>query len=313
VSGSERLCPEHVSASNDELWRRLGRDYNAGRPIVGIFTGVVADGLRVDLYGTGEPAFVPELQIDLLPVDPAVWVGRRGAFEIVSYDRMSGCVVLSRRSVMFRERQKYRVGLRSHLKVGMIVDGVVTSVADYGAMVDVGGDLGLLHRVDVSDPPPALSDPTHGGLVAGQRLRTVVLQYDPTTHRIALSLKSLRVGATMSPLPFVVPLAEHSNWRLASLLAEVSGFENQDAMRAMLGELLRRGKKPEEVDEMIKTCRWAAGVLNPVQVMPNARRYHLVRETDDLDLAADVGREQKLYPDRQLIDWRALIDRHRDC
>ena len=61
--------------------------------------------------------------------------------------------------------------------------GKVASIADYGAFVDVGGYDGLLHRLDMAEPPP--EDPRRVVSV-GDELELVVLKFDPATDRLSL-------------------------------------------------------------------------------------------------------------------------------
>ncbi|MBI2923905.1 MAG: RNA-binding transcriptional accessory protein [Planctomycetes bacterium] len=74
-----------------------------------------------------------------------------------------------------------------HVKPGMILEGVVTNVAGFGAFVDIGVHQdGLVHVSELA--PGYVSDPKKV-VHAGQVVVVRVLSVDPTLRRIALSLK----------------------------------------------------------------------------------------------------------------------------
>jgi len=75
----------------------------------------------------------------------------------------------------------------THLREGMILEGVVTNVANFGAFVDIGVHHdGLVHISELSNT--YVTDPKKV-VKAGQAVRVKVLKADAETKRVALSMK----------------------------------------------------------------------------------------------------------------------------
>jgi small subunit ribosomal protein S1 len=159
-----------------------------GLAVEGVVTAVNKGGLEVAVHNVR--AFCPVSQIDVRFVeDPAAFVGQKLQFRVQRADQRD--VVLSRRALLEEERAARARATREKLAPGAAFDGVVTSVQDYGAFVDLGGVEGLVHVSElawdrVSKPQDLLK--------AGDQLRVQVLRIDEDPkkgERIALSVKAL--------------------------------------------------------------------------------------------------------------------------
>ena len=76
------------------------------------------------------------------------------------------------------------------LQVGMVVDGTVRNVIDFGAFVDIGVHQdGLVHISEITDR--YIKHPSDV-LKVGQQVRAVVISVDVKKQRIALSLKQVK-------------------------------------------------------------------------------------------------------------------------
>ena len=121
--------------------------YTYGLPVDGTVTAVVKGGVEVTVSGVR--AFCPVSQIDNRYVeDAAVFVGQRLAFRITRFEEGKGRgmnLVLSRRALLEEEAQAKAAAAREKIQVGQTMRGTVTSLAAYGAFVDLGGIEGLLH------------------------------------------------------------------------------------------------------------------------------------------------------------------------
>ena len=124
----------------------LGQAAQSGLPVDGLVTGVNKGGLEVTVAGAR--AFCPISQIDRSQVaDASVYVGQRLQFRITKYDETDPRgpnIVLSRRALLEEESRERAATTRATLSVGSVVSGVVRSVKDFGAFVDIGGLDGLL-------------------------------------------------------------------------------------------------------------------------------------------------------------------------
>jgi small subunit ribosomal protein S1 len=160
----------------------------SGLPVEGVVKGANKGGLEVEVHG--QRAFCPMSQIDVRFVgDPATFVGQKLAFKVQRADARD--VVLSRRALLEEEKADRARKTREALTEGAAFDGVVTSVQDYGAFVDIGGLEGLVHVSElawdrVSKPQDLLK--------AGDAVKVQVLRIDQDPkkgERIGLSIRAL--------------------------------------------------------------------------------------------------------------------------
>ncbi len=174
-------------ARREEAWNELEKASNDGARVDGVIFGRVKGGFTVDLNGA--VAFLPGSQVDIRPVrDITPLMGQPQTFQILKMDRARGNIVVSRRAVLEESRAEERAKLMAGLKEGMVLDGVVKNITDYGAFVDLGGVDGLLHVTDISwkrvnHPSEALS--------IGQTVKVQVIRFNPETQRISLGMKQL--------------------------------------------------------------------------------------------------------------------------
>jgi small subunit ribosomal protein S1 len=90
--------------------------------------------------------------------------------------------------VLEESRAEERAKLMAGLKEGMVLDGVVKNITDYGAFVDLGGVDGLLHVTDISWK--RVNHPSEA-LTIGQTVKVQVIRFNPETQRISLGMKQL--------------------------------------------------------------------------------------------------------------------------
>ena len=124
----------------------LRQAYENGLPVSGTVQAVVKGGVEVAVSGIR--AFCPISQIDSRYVeDPAVFVGQRLDFRITRFEEGRGRpnLVLSRRALLEEEARSRAEAARAAIAVGKVLRGKVTSLASYGAFVDLGGIEGLIH------------------------------------------------------------------------------------------------------------------------------------------------------------------------
>jgi small subunit ribosomal protein S1 len=108
--------------------------------------------------------------------------------QILKMDRARGNIVVSRRAVLEETRAEQRSELIQGLKEGMILDGVVKNITDYGAFVDLGGVDGLLHVTDIAWR--RINHPSEA-LTIGQAVKVQVIRFNSDTQRISLGMKQL--------------------------------------------------------------------------------------------------------------------------
>ena len=146
---------------------------------------VVKGGLIIDI---GLRGFLPASLVELRRVrDLQPYVGRTLEAKIIELDKNRNNVVLSRRAWLEETQKEQREEFLEHLKPGEVRKGVVSSVVNFGAFVDLGGMDGLVHVSELSwkhvDHP--------GSVVAvGDEITVQVLEVDLDRERISLSLKA---------------------------------------------------------------------------------------------------------------------------
>jgi small subunit ribosomal protein S1 len=165
-------------------WEKMMEQVKEGQVVTGTVTRKIKGGLLVDI---GVNVFLPASQVDIRrPNDIADYIGRVVQCEVLKIDEARRNIVVSRRSLIERQRLEDRDHLLGELEVGQIRKGVVKNIADFGAFVDLGGIDGLLHITDMSWE--RISHPTE--MVAiDQEIEVKVLQVDREKQKIALGLK----------------------------------------------------------------------------------------------------------------------------
>lgn len=179
-----------------EIGLELRQAHELRLPVDGTVRAVNKGGFEVDVAGA--KGFCPLSQIDLKPgAEPESWIGRKLSFAILRLEEggrgRSANVVLSRRELLEREARERAAELRARLAPGAVLRGRVTSLASYGAFVDLGGLEGMIHASELAhrrvEHPKEL-------LEVGQEVEVQVLRIEPAKadqrhERIALSMKAL--------------------------------------------------------------------------------------------------------------------------
>lgn len=174
-------------AKKEAVWKDLEKRLESGEIVEGIITGRTKGGFAVDINGT--MAFLPGSQVDLrLVKDITPLLNLKQPFKILKMDKARNNIVVSRRAVLEAARNETRAEVISKLEEGMIVDGVVKNITDYGVFVDIGGIDGLLHVTDMSWKRVA----SPSDLVkVGDNVRVQVIKFNKDSGRISLGMKQL--------------------------------------------------------------------------------------------------------------------------
>ncbi len=175
-------------AKREEAWVKLEKAFKSEETVHGRIMGKVKGGYTVDINSLA--AFLPGSQVDVRPVhDISRLQDDDQPFDILKMDRRRGNIVVSRRSVIEKQRESARSALLETLHEGMILDGVVKNITDYGAFVDLGGLDGLLHITDMSWK--RVKHPS-SVVAVGDTVAVQVIKFNPETQRISLGIKQLQ-------------------------------------------------------------------------------------------------------------------------
>ena len=166
-------------------WNEVISKLKEGDPVTGVVERKIKGGLLVDIGGV--KVFLPASQVDIRrPSDIGDYIGRTVQCEVLKIDEARRNIVVSRRSLIERQREEDREALLKELEVGQTRKGVVKNIADFGAFVDLGGIDGLLHITDMSWE--RIGHPSE--MVAiDQEIEVMVLHIDREKKKIALGLK----------------------------------------------------------------------------------------------------------------------------
>jgi small subunit ribosomal protein S1 len=184
-SGMVRISKRKAKKQDD--WEEMMKRVKEGDVVTGVATRKIKGGLLVDI--TGVNVFLPASQVDIRrPSDIGDYIGRTVQCEVLKIDAARRNIVVSRRSLIEKQRETDREALLSGLNVGDTRKGVVKNIAEFGAFVDLGGIDGLLHITDMSWE--RIGHPTE--MVAiDQELEVKILHIDREKKKIALGLKQL--------------------------------------------------------------------------------------------------------------------------
>jgi small subunit ribosomal protein S1 len=179
-----RLILSKKRARFERAWRRIETAAESGEPVEGNVIEVVKGGLIIDL---GVRGFLPASLVDIRRVQNLdEYLGQKIETKVIELNRSRNNVVLSRRAVLEEERKEARQQILDRLERGMVVEGTISNIVDFGAFVDLDGIDGLIHISELSwghvnHPSEVLS--------IGDTVRVKVLDIDRDRQRISLGLK----------------------------------------------------------------------------------------------------------------------------
>jgi small subunit ribosomal protein S1 len=179
-----RLIMSKKRARFEKAWRRIETAAESGEPVEGTVIEVVKGGLIIDL---GVRGFLPASLVDIRRVPNLdEYMGTKIETKVIELNRSRNNVVLSRRAVLEEERKEVRQQILDRLQPGLVVDGQISNIVDFGAFVDLDGIDGLIHISELS-----WSHVNHPSeiLTIGDTVKVKVLDIDRDRQRISLGLK----------------------------------------------------------------------------------------------------------------------------
>jgi small subunit ribosomal protein S1 len=180
-----RLILSKKRAQYERAWGDIEKIKEADGVVKGIVIEVVKGGLILDI---GLRGFLPASLVEMRRVrDLAPYIGKEIEAKIIELDKNRNNVVLSRRAFLEHSQSESRSTFLHNLAKGQIRKGVVSSIVNFGAFVDLGGVDGLVHVSELSwkhiDHPNEVVE-------VGTEVTVEVLEVDMDRERVSLSLKS---------------------------------------------------------------------------------------------------------------------------
>ena len=180
-----RLILSKKRAQYERAWGTIEQVKEEDGVVEGTVIEVVKGGLILDI---GLRGFLPASLVEMRRVrDLQPYVGQTLEAKIIELDKNRNNVVLSRRAWLEQTQSEVRHGFLTQLQKGQIRKGVVSSIVNFGAFVDLGGVDGLVHVSELSwkhiDHPSEVVE-------VGQEVTVEVLDVDMDRERVSLSLKA---------------------------------------------------------------------------------------------------------------------------
>ena len=234
-----RVVLSRAWALKRQAWDKVKDRADKGTTISGPVTSVGAKGVVVDV---GVRGFVPTSHLELEPVtDLRGYLGQVLELKVLECDPQRERLVLSRRSLLQRDRRKQAQSLLAELAPGDTCKGQITSITDYGAFVDIGGVNGLVHLSELSWRRVKSAADV---VALGDEVEVKVLSVKPKKRRISLSLRQ------MAPDPFDGIRVDEVTTGTVTRLVDFGAFVDLGEVEGLvhLSELAEyRVSAPEEV------------------------------------------------------------------
>lgn len=177
-------------------WELVEKMQESGESFEGKIEGYNKGGLIVVVHGLR--GFIPASQISMgrrnlvqgdMPDRWAKMINETISVRIIEVDRARRRLILSERAANPETRQSLKERVIEGLEEGQIYTGRVTSVADFGAFVNVNGADGLVHLSELSWD--RIQRPSEI-LEVGQEVKVKVISVDKDKKRIGLSIRALQ-------------------------------------------------------------------------------------------------------------------------
>ena len=170
-----------------QSWEQIEQAYKQGTNIIARVTDRIKGGLRVDVGGI--QAFLPGSQVDVRPVrNLDSFRNKEIEVRVLKVNKKRGNIVLSRKIVLEEMINGKKSETLKNLEEGIIVEGQVKNITEYGAFIDLGGLDGLLHITDMSWG--RIQNPNELFKV-GENIQVKVLKFDRDKERVSLGYKQL--------------------------------------------------------------------------------------------------------------------------
>ncbi|MER0092508.1 30S ribosomal protein S1 [Corynebacterium sp. KPL2838] len=180
-----RLILSKKRAQYERAWGAIEELQAKEEPVTGTVIEVVKGGLILDI---GLRGFLPASLVEMRRVrDLDPYIGQELEAKIIELDKQRNNVVLSRRAYLEQTQSEVRSEFLHQLQKGQVRKGVVSSIVNFGAFVDLGGVDGLVHVSELSwkhiDHPSEV-------VTVGDEVTVEVLDVDLDRERVSLSLKA---------------------------------------------------------------------------------------------------------------------------
>lgn len=216
--GQGQIMLSRKEANEVLAWDKLKELQEQGTNLKVKVAGVVKSG--VIAYVEGIRGFIPASKLALEYVENTEeWLGREIEVRVINVDEEDGKLVLSAKEILREKEAEERKTKVSNVAVGLVTEGTVESLKDYGAFINLGGGLtGLVHISQISEKRIK-----HPGAVlkVGDTVKVKVIAVKD--GKLSLSMKALQDVAAeeIQEETIELPTSESITTNLGSLFANI--------------------------------------------------------------------------------------------
>ncbi len=185
AKSSEQLFTTSIGSGSSAA--HLEEAFRSAIPVEGFVKAEIKGGFEITLGGNVR-AFCPFSQMGLRRVEDAgkEYLETHRRFQITRFEENGRNIVVSARAIQEAERAELREKLEETLEEGQTIEGVVSSIRDFGAFVDIGGVDGL---IPISEIGWSRIEKVDEYFTVGQKIQAVIKKLDWEKDRISLSYK----------------------------------------------------------------------------------------------------------------------------
>lgn len=186
AKNSERLFTTAIGSGSSNA--HLEEAFRSRIPVEGLAKEEIKGGFEITLGGNVR-GFCPFSQMGLRRVEDAsaTYLDTKMQFIITRFEENGRNIVLSARAILEDLREELKEKLKETLAEGQTIDGIVSSIRDFGAFVDLGGVDGL---IPISEIGWSRVEKIEEYFSVGQKIQAVVKSIDWEKDRISLSYKA---------------------------------------------------------------------------------------------------------------------------
>ena len=189
LEGPNGIVVSREKARRMSSWKRMTQSFEAQKEVMGTITSRCKGGYIVNIESC--LCFLPGSQIDIKPLKNSEIDGLMNVphkFLVVKMDTVRGNLVVSRKKVLEKTKNKELKNILSKIKEGDIVEGKIKAVLEWGAFIDIQGADALLHCSDLSysrvkKPADLLS--------IGETIKVKIIKIETATNRISVGVRQM--------------------------------------------------------------------------------------------------------------------------
>ena len=274
-------------AKRAKSWKKMEKAFENKEEVKGIIISKCKGGFAVNVDSC--LCFLPGSQVDIRPLknfDHLMKVPQ--TFECVKMDKKRGNIVLSRRAIMEKIRDKGKNELISKLKEGDVVQGIVKNLTDWGVFVNLNGLDALLHITDISwsriNKPSEL-------LSIGQSIKVKITKIETEKKKISVSMKHL----TEDPYSKIINKYEIGK-KYPAIVTKVQDYGCFAKLEEGLEGLIHQSE-----------LSWTKKNIHPGKILSTSQKIEVVLLEKDIE----KRRLSLSYKDTTVNPWKKFTQDHK--